>query len=407
METTIGERSALNIDVAAERSLTAGTRTGHHFNSAGAALASRGVIETVVGHLRLEELEGGYEAGSARRDRVEAIYTSAARLIGSEARGIALFDSASTGLRVLIDALRLGPAERLVVSRSTYVSHALHLMSIARERGTALVIVPNGADGAIDLAELDLELGRGPGAVVCVAHIPTSSGLVEPAAAIGALARKHGARYVLDATQSVGQLDVDVAEIGCDMLVTTGRKFLRAPRGTGFSYIRPELLEALLPTAPDVRGAVWTSDSEWSLVDTARRFETWESSVAGRLGLGAAIDEALARGMGLTQTHLQAQARELRSRLTSIPSVTIADPPAGTSAIVTFTVDGVVPESVVARLSLDGVRAVSVPASHAQWDLGDRGLPSVVRASIHVYNDQGDLDALVAGVAAIAAAPAL
>ena len=111
-------------------------------------------------------------------------------------------------------------------------------------------------------------------------HIPTSSGLVEPVAEAGRLARDAGVTYLLDATQSVGHLPVDVREIGCDLLVTTGRKYLRGPRGTALLYVRSELLERLEPLAPDVRGATWTADRAWSLDATARRFETWEASHA-------------------------------------------------------------------------------------------------------------------------------
>ncbi|GAA3622393.1 aminotransferase class V-fold PLP-dependent enzyme [Kineosporia mesophila] len=390
------------IDVAAERARTPGATLAHHFNAAGAALPTASVVQAVVDHLRLEEQRGGYEAAHQVLDRVEAVYDDAARLIGATPGEIALFDSASTGLRTIIDALRLESRQRLLVSRSTYVSHALHLMSLGREHDIELVIVPNGPSGAVDLTALDAELAAGGPAVVCVAHIPTSSGLVEPVAEIGTLTKRYGARYVLDATQSVGHVAVDVAAVGCDALVTTGRKFLRAPRGTGFAYVSNELTASLAPTAPDVRGAVWTSSTSWELKDSARRFETWEASIAGRVGLGVALAEALERGGRPTETCLRAVADQLRAALGQIPRVTVQDPPASPSAIVTFTVDGQAPRRVNELLALRNVRTVSVPASHAQWDLGSRGVEAVVRASAHVYNDESDVAALVAAVTEIA-----
>jgi selenocysteine lyase/cysteine desulfurase len=395
--------SAYAVDLAAERARTAGAAHSHHLNSAGSALPTTAVVDAVVAHLRHEEKSGGYEAAAARAADVEAVYRAAARVIGAAAEEIALVDSATTGLRVIVDALRLGSSARLLVSRSTYVSHALHLLSIAAEAGAELVIVPSGADGAIDQARLKELLAAGGGGddVVCVAHVPTSSGLVEPVVEIGALARRYGARYLLDATQSVGHLPVDVGEIDCDALVTTGRKFLRAPRGTGFAYIRGALLETLAPVAPDVRGAVWRGEREWELAATARRFETWESSVAGRLGLGVALEELLARGVAATTAHLVATAAALRAGLAAIGGVTIRDPAACASGIVTFTVDGLAAEEVSRRLAELNVRTVSVPSSHGQWDLGPRAVPAVVRASVHVYNDPGDAEALLGAVAAI------
>ncbi|MFT4305870.1 MAG: aminotransferase class V-fold PLP-dependent enzyme [Microbacterium sp.] len=373
-----------------------------HFNAAGSALPTGDVVAAVVDHLRLEELVGGYEAAAEARPRIEAVYRSAAELIGATEREIALFDSASTGLRVILEALRPGARSRVIASRSTYVSHALHLMTLARECGAELVVLPTDAERRVDLAELDRLLRTGPPAIVTVAHVPTSSGLVEPVADIGRIVAEHGGTYVLDATQSVGQLVTDVAAIGCDVMVTTGRKFLRAPRGTAFAYVADRLTAALEPTSPDVRATHWTSALDWEVEASARRFESWESSVAGRLGLGRALDEARERGMEETAAWLCAAGADLRARLAVTPGVTIADPAGASSAIVTFVVDGVAAADVVVRLAADGVRVVSVPATHGQWDLGDRGIRAVVRASPHVYNDENDIAALVAAVARIA-----
>lgn len=390
------------IDVGAERARTAGSTLTSHFNAAGAALPTHAVVAAVVDHLRLEEQKGGYEAAAERRADLDAVYASAAELVGAATAEIALFDSASTGLRILLDALRPAAGQRIIASSSTYVSHALHLMSLARERGIDLVIAPYDEHRRVDVPALEALLSDGVPSIVTVAHVPTSSGLVEPAAQIGAVVQRYGGTYILDATQSVGHLAVDVREIGCDVLVTTGRKFLRAPRGTGFAYVRDTLLERLLPIAPDVRGAHWTSSAHWELVPSARRYETWEGPLAARLGLGVALDEAAARGIPETEEWLVETGARLRTALTEIDGVTVADPTGSASALVTFVIDGVAAADAVVQLARRGVRVVSVPATHGQWDLGDRGVPAVVRASAHVYNDDSDIAALVDGVAAIA-----
>lgn len=389
------------IDVTAERQATAGSVMGNHLNAAGSALPTARVVATVIDHLRAEELHGGYEAAAEQRHALERGYSSAADLIGAAADEVAFFDSASTGLRTIVDALRPPAGHRIIASSSTYVSHALHLMSVAQERGLELIVAPTTSDRTTDLRALEEMLSDGTPSIVSVAHIPTSSGLVEPAAQIGSLVREHGGTFILDATQSVGHLSVDVEEIACDVLVTTGRKFLRAPRGSGFAYVRRELWERMLPVAPDVRGAVWSGPRAWELDSSARRFETWEGSVAGRLGLGVAIEEALSRDVEATESWLCDAGDRLRAGLTGVDGVTIADPASTRSAIVTFVLEGVSSAQVVSELARRGVRVVSVPASHGQWDLGDRGLASVVRASPHVYNDDGDLEALVEGVASI------
>jgi cysteine desulfurase/selenocysteine lyase len=390
------------IDVAAVRAATPGADHAHHFNAAGCSLASQATLTAVTEHLELEARAGGYEAAAAVRPRIEAVYESAAALLGAQAREIALVESATVGWRRAIDALRLAPGDRVVVSCSAYVSFALHLLALERERGVVVEVVPSGADGAVDLARLENALDGA--ALLALAHVPTSSGLVEPVVAAGALARAAGVLYLVDATQSVGQLAVDVDAIGCDVLVTTGRKYLRAPRGTGLLYLREALLERLPPPAPDVRGAEWVADRDWTLDPGARRFETWEASVALRLGLGVAIAETLALDVAATATHLTTVAARLRAALAELPGVELADPPAAGSAIVTFCVAGLGSADVVARLAERDAKVVAVPRGHALWDLGGRGLSAVVRASPHVYDNDADLEALLDGVGAIARA---
>jgi selenocysteine lyase/cysteine desulfurase len=400
---TRSTRPGAEIDVDAQRARTRGCERGHHLNAAGSALPTREVVDTVVEHLRREELEGGYEAAATVGDRIEAVYRSAAALIGASPHEIALTDSASSGLRVVLDAIRPTADHTLVVSSSAYVSHALHLITIASETGAALEIVPAQPNGQIDLERLDEILASCDRAVVCPAHVPTSSGLVEPVVEIGQLTRQHGALYVLDATQSVGQLPVDVGEIGCDALVTTGRKFLRAPRGTAFLCVRDDLLTELKPCAPDVRGATWVGETELELAESAKRLEVWESYVAGRLGLGVAIDQAVELGIERTAGYVTSLADRMRADLGSVDGVVIADPAASASAIVTFVVTGVDPRTVVKELAAANVWLVAVPDSHAQWDLGRRGFGAVVRASVHVYNNAEDVAALTSNVERITA----
>jgi selenocysteine lyase/cysteine desulfurase len=401
---TMAAQAVTAIDVAAERSRTAGTAGRHYFNAAGAGLVSDGVLEAVVTHLRREQRVGGYEAANQVADEVAGVYTAAATLLGSAPDEIALFDSATSGLRGVFDALRLGAGDTVVAPRSSYVSQALRLLAMQRHDDVRLEVVPSDATGAMDLEALDRAVAGASGRVVVSAvHVPTSSGLVEPIAEISAVARRHGALTVVDATQSVGQIDIDVRAVDCDALVTTGRKFLRGPRGTGLAYLRRGMLEGVGAWAPDVRGAVWTGEDEWTMDGTARQLETWECSVAARLGLGVALREALDRGPAATEAHLVGLGAHLRTALDAVDGVTVADPSASSSAIVTFTVDDVAGKEVSARLRQRRIDSISVPASHAQWDLGARGLASVVRVSPHVYNDDEDVRVLLEGVADVVA----
>ncbi|WUR84887.1 aminotransferase class V-fold PLP-dependent enzyme [Streptomyces phaeochromogenes] len=387
------------LDVAALRAATPGMRHARHMNAAGAALPSAATLAAVTDHLRLESLLGGYEAAEALAERTERVYQSAARLIGAAPQDIALVDSASTAWQRALGALRLKAGDRVLASSSTYVSSALHLLEMRDSHGIVLEVLPADASGQVDLGALETAL-REPAALVTIAHVPTSSGLVEPVAAVGALAARAGVPLLLDATQSLGQLPVDVQEMHCGIVVATGRKFLRGPRGTGLLYVDPELRARTRPAAPDVRGAEWSSAYQYEVVPGARRYETWESSHALRLGLGAALDEALDLGVALIRDHVTELAERLRAGLSGVPGIRRTDPPAAASGIVTFLREDEDPRQTVRDLRATGFRLTTVPASHGQWDLGRRGLERVARASLHVYNSADDVDALVAALTA-------
>ncbi|MER5183899.1 N-methyl-L-tryptophan oxidase [Streptomyces sp. NPDC002896] len=391
------------IDVLALRAASPGCATGHHhLNAAGAALPAARTVETVVAHLRREAQIGGYEAAKEAKARLDEVYRLAAAVLGAEPGEIALVESSTAGWQRAVQALRLGAGDRVLAARSSYVSNALHLLALERDDGVRIEVLDNGPDGAVDLAALERSLRAGPTALVTASHVPTSSGLVEPAAGIGALCREHGVPFLLDATQSVGQFPVDVARIGCDLLVTTGRKFLRGPRGTGLLYVRRDLLKRLEPVAPDVRGAHW-DEHGWTLSPDATRFELWEAAHALRLGLGTALEQLQDLGTDRVAARLDALGRSMRATLGDIPGVRLTDPPAAAGSIVTFTVESRTAPEVQAELARRRVHLVSVPAGHGRWDLGARGLDAVVRASAHVYNDDDDIQALGAAVREVTA----
>ncbi len=254
----------------------------------------RAVLDTVVGFVQREAEIGGYEAADEAADRLEGVYESIARLIGAASDEIAVVENATRGWDMAFYAIPFRSGDRILTSMAEYASNVIAFLQVA-ERGVSVEVVPNDEFGLIDvdaLARLLDERVR----VVAVSHMPTNGGLVQPAAAVGRLARAVGAIYVLDACQTVGQMPIDVEAIGCDVLSATSRKFLRGPRGAGFLYVRKGLIDELVPPLIDLHAARWTARDRYELRSDARRFENWESNVAGKLGMGVAIDYALISG---------------------------------------------------------------------------------------------------------------
>jgi cysteine desulfurase / selenocysteine lyase len=382
------------IDVDAARAATPGAEHVVHLNNAGAALPPEVVLDAQVTHLRREATIGGYEAAAeAEADgRLDRTYEAIATLLSCRASEVAVVDSATRAWDLAVYSLPLGPGDRVLTTRAEYGANAIALLHLADRTGCRIDLLEDDDHGQVDLDALDRELARGGVAFVSLVHVPTQSGLVNPGAEVGRRCQDAGVPLVLDACQSAGQLPLDVDELGCDVLTATGRKFLRGPRGTGFGYVRTSLLERLDPVTLDLRAATWVAPGRYELAPGARRFETWERSVAGHIGLGVAVDHALGWGLDAIAARDAELADGLRRRLAAIDGVTVRDRGRQLCAIVTFTVEGHEAAQVAAALRAQGVNVIASTATSAQHDLPHRGLTSVVRASVHYYNTETELD---------------
>ncbi|MEU5843496.1 aminotransferase class V-fold PLP-dependent enzyme [Rhodococcus sp. NPDC047139] len=384
-------------DLQAVRRDTPGCSDRVFLDSAGSSLPPTPVLETVVGHLRREAEVGGYVAANERADDLAAVKTSLGRLFGVPETTIALTDSASRAWTSFFYAVPLRPGDRILLSQAEYAANAIAALQRARATGAVVETIPSDSSGRIDVEALERMLDERV-RLVSVVHAPTNGGLLNPVREVADAAHAVGALVLLDACQSVGQLPVSVPELDVDALSGTGRKWLRGPRGTGFLHIRERLVTALEPTVLDLHSATWTSPQTYALAPDARRFELWETDVAARLGLGAAVDYLLELGVDAVAEAVAHRAGQVRDGLAGIDGVTVTDLGEQRSGIVSFTVDGHDPQDV--RDALAG-RSVTVTVSHRSSTLLDmtaRNLQSVVRASPHYFVSPDDVDKFLAAV---------
>jgi cysteine desulfurase/selenocysteine lyase len=388
-------------DIERARRDTPGVARVAHLNNAGAALPPIQVTDAVIAHLQRESDMGGYEAAEAATDQVEHTYAAIARLTGAHTDEIAVVENATRAWDMAFYGLTLGPGDRILTARAEYASNVIAFLQVARRTGAVIEVIDNEESGQLSVSDLRRRLddGNGPVKLVAITHVPTQGGLVNPAEEVGAATREAGVPYLLDACQSIGQMPVDVERIGCDMLSATGRKFLRGPRGTGFLYVRRDFIDQVEPPFLDLHAATWTAPDKYEIRPDARRFENWETNYAAKIGLGVAVDYALSWGLEAIEKRVTGISEHLRQQLTHVAGVHVHDQGQRQCGIVTFTVDGVPAQKVQQQLADHGVNVSVSLVDYARLDLPTRGLPDLVRASVHYYNTDDELDQLTNALA--------
>lgn len=381
----------MNIDIRTLRDDTPACAELIHFNNAGAALAPLPVTEAVLTHLAMEQRLGGYEAASLAEAQINHFYDAFAKLLACEASEIAYAENATHAWNSLFNAIPFAAGDIVLTGQSEYASNFLALLHMAKRQGVKIKVIPNDHAGIIDLERLEAAISPRV-KLIALTHTPSQSGVIHPAARVGALARAHNILYLLDACQSAGQIDLNVDELGCDMLTGTGRKYLRGPRGTGFLYLRRSSMAKLVPIWADLHSANWTSADTYEFRDDARRFENWECHVAGKIGLGVAVDYALKIGMPAIESRVGQLGVTLRETLGDIAGVQVHEHGSQLSGIVTFSKKGIAAANLQEGLRAKGVNTSVARLASNQLDLAKRGLGDINRASVHYYNTHEEIE---------------
>ncbi|AOI89100.1 cysteine desulfurase [Burkholderia pseudomultivorans] len=383
------------MDITAIRADTPLTASTIYLDTAAASLPPEPVLDTVNDYLRDTGRVGIYLPAFRKTTyaRVDAVRTQLAAFIGAQADEIAFTKNATEAISIVAQGMRWQPGDEVLVADTEMLSNLLPWKRLETTHGIVVKMVAANDEGLLSpdaFAQAITPRTR----LLTFSHVPNSSGALQDAAGLCAVARTHGVLSLVNASQSVGMVATDVLALGCDFLAGCGRKALRATEGSGFLYVRREQVERLEPVlAGWWNGACDRATGALSFVAGAKRFEAGCPIVPAILGLGAALDYAQRIGIDA----IEARVRELTAyaveRFATLPGFELYGPrdTARRIGIVPFNLRGVDPASIVAALE---AQQCIIEAGNFMADaiLARYGVSTMARVSLHYFNTREEIE---------------
>jgi cysteine desulfurase/selenocysteine lyase len=336
-----------------------------------------------------------YVLAQEATDLFEGARERIAAFCGGETRTTIFTRNATEAINLVAYAWarpNLGPGDAVLITEMEHHSNIVPWQLATEDAGAALRHLEVSGEGLLPLDQLDAELAKGDVKLVAVAHVSNVLGTINPVAEIVERAHRAGALVLVDGSQAVPQMPVDVGQIGADFYVWTGHKAL-GPTGIGVLHGRAEILGSMRPFlgGGDMIAHVDIERSTWN--ELPWKFEAGTSMIAEAVGLGAAIDYLAAIGMDRVRAHEQTLTEYAMAELAAIDGVRIVGPKER-GGLISFVIDGMHPHDIAELVNRDNV---CIRAGHhcAQPLMRRLGLGATARASFGPYNNAADIDALV------------
>jgi cysteine desulfurase/selenocysteine lyase len=341
---------------------------------------------------------GLYDLGREATDMFEGARERIARFVGGETETTIFTHNATEAINLVAYAWardNLGPGDEVLITRMEHHSNIVPWQLACSDTGAKLRYLDISDEGTLSLDELDTVLAEGRVKLVGVVHVSNVLGTINPVAEVVARARAAGAVTVVDGTQAVPQMPVDVGEIGADFYAWTGHKAL-GPTGVGVLHGRRELLTEMRPFVSGGHMISRVDDEVSTWAELPHKFEAGTSAIAEAIGLGAAVDYLSGLGMETVRAHEEALTAYALERLPEVPGLTVFGPSdaSGRGGVVSFAIEGIHPHDIA---EVCDRHAVCIRAGHhcTQPLMRRLGVGATGRASFHVYNHPDDVNRLV------------
>lgn len=366
------------------------------------------VYEAVDRYLRSNGAPAGRgaygEAAEVERMVADARKRVASLLGESDPKRVIFTANGTDSLNLAIHGL-LQAGDHVVTTVCEHNSVLRPLRELERHAGVAVTRVECGSNRIADPAAFAAAITRNTKLFV-LAHVSNVTGAIQPVEEVGAIAKSHGVRYLVDAAQSIGHIPVLAKQLNADLIAAPGHKGLLGPLGTGILYIAPAMEEHLRATRQGGTGT--TSESDLQPETLPEKYESGNHNVPGIIGLGAALQYLTERSLDDIRRHEQQLTARLLDGFQSLKNVTIHGPRDALHqvGVVSITIDGYDPQEVAT--TLDAAYSIQVrsgfhcaPLMHASQGTNQQG--GTVRFSIGAFNTIEQIDHAIQAVGEIAA----
>ena len=406
----IATRTALPLDVRSDFPIFERRIDGRpvvYLDSAATSQKPATVIEAIDDYYRRHNANihrGVYTLAQEATEMFEGARARVAAFCGGESATTIFTRNATEAINLVAYAWgreHVGPGDVVLITQMEHHSNIVPWQLLTSETGAELRYLDVSDEGTLSLDQLDSELSGGRVKLVGFAHISNVLGTLNPVAEMAARARAAGAVSLVDGSQGVPQLPVDVSALGADFYVWTGHKAL-GPTGIGVLHGRRELLEGMRPFlgGGDMIRTVDFQSSTWN--DLPWKFEAGTSMVAEGVGLGAAVDYLSELGMANVRAHERELTRYALERLAEVDGLRVIGPASAEvrGGVISFELQGVHPHDVADLVNRENVCVRA--GHHCAMPLMRRlGVPATARASFGPYNTREDVDALIAALAKV------
>ena len=372
------------------RSETPGCSQKIHFNNAGSSLSPQSVIDAVISHLTQEQEVGGYEAAEDARYLLNNFYVEFAELLNCEESEIAFIENSTRAWELAVHSIKWAYGDQIITAENEYGSNYLGLLHVAKQKSLELITVPCDEFGVVSLSQLEKSV-TSKTKLIALTHIASQRGDIQPASDVGAIAKKNDVLFLLDACQSVGQINLDTKELNCDFLCGSGRKYLRGPRGTGFLFVSNKIFQSLEPIFLDLHSASWRDSNSYEFVKSAQMFECYERNVAAMIGLSTAVQYLSKLGINAIEERTSHLSLSLIEGLSKLKDIKILEKSHHRSSIITFTKDNIDAKVLRDELQKRNINVSVCKQQNSQLDLGMELTGDVTRVSLHYYNTQQEI----------------